>query len=168
MGQIKLVNARTGTLKGGLLDLIADLPSGLVMAEIGCYIGDSALLFMESGKVKTFYAIDTWRPERFANAEKEFIRRTSKYDNLFRLKMTINEAANQLPKLDFIYIDADHSYLAVKNDISCSLPILKENGIIAGHDYSSPRYSTMVVRAVDELLGKPDKIYIDTSWLIKL
>ena len=37
--------------------------------------------------------------------------------------------------LDFCYIDADHSYDSVKNDLDIWLPKIKINGIICGHDY---------------------------------
>jgi hypothetical protein len=39
--------------------LIADLPEGITMIEVGCFRGDSAKLFLESGKVKKLYAVDT-------------------------------------------------------------------------------------------------------------
>ncbi|HMS55783.1 MAG TPA: class I SAM-dependent methyltransferase [Fimbriimonadaceae bacterium] len=52
--------------------------------------------------------------------------------------------------LDFIFIDADHSYPAVKRDIRNFLPKVKPGGILAGHDYG---HSPQVRRAVDEALG---------------
>ena len=36
---------------------------------------------------------------------------------------------------DFIYIDANHSYEAVKNDINKWFPKIKKGGLFAGHDY---------------------------------
>jgi len=37
--------------------------------------------------------------------------------------------------LDFIYIDANHAYDYVKNDMEMWYPKLKKSGIFAGHDY---------------------------------
>lgn len=37
--------------------------------------------------------------------------------------------------MDFVFIDAAHDYESVKKDINAWLPKVKENGIIAGHDY---------------------------------
>lgn len=37
--------------------------------------------------------------------------------------------------LDFVFIDADHSYDAVMADITAYFPKLKAGGVIAGHDY---------------------------------
>ena len=38
--------------------------------------------------------------------------------------------------LDFIYIDADHSYNAVKGDLAHAWRLVRPGGFIAGHDYS--------------------------------
>ncbi len=38
--------------------------------------------------------------------------------------------------LDLVYIDADHGYQSVKEDIELWTPKVKKDGIICGHDYS--------------------------------
>lgn len=38
-------------------------------------------------------------------------------------------------KLDWIYIDGDHSYSAVKRDLNGALKVLKKGGMILGDDY---------------------------------
>lgn len=47
---------------------------------------------------------------------------------------------------DFIYIDANHSYDFVLEDLCNWMSRLKEGGILSGHDYNLPD----VKRAVDE------------------
>ena len=42
--------------------------------------------------------------------------------------------------LDFVYLDADHSYTAVKNDIESWLPLIRKGGVICGHDFVSDGY----------------------------
>ncbi len=42
--------------------------------------------------------------------------------------------------LDFVYLDADHSYTAVQNDIEAWLPLVRPGGIICGHDFVSDGY----------------------------
>jgi len=160
---MELQNCRENEQAEGLRDLIADLPTGITMAEVGCYRGESTLMFMQSGKVEKLYAIDTWRPGQFEIAEREFNEKLAGY-NVVKLKMTMEEAVEYLPKLDFIYIDADHSYEWVTKDIIASLKVIKLGGIIGGHDYAE-NYSTRVVKAVDQILNIPDKIYVDTSWV---
>lgn len=50
--------------------------------------------------------------------------------------------------LDGVFIDAEHTYEAIKSDIRCWLPKVKKSGIIAGHDYHEDHPG--VIRAVNE------------------
>lgn len=60
--------------------------------------------------------------------------------------------------LDFVYIDANHSYKYVKEDILAWLPKIKKGGIIGGHDWdwSDPDNDMEmgVKRAVEEIFGE--------------
>ena len=40
-------------------------------------------------------------------------------------------------RLDFVFIDANHSYEACLEDIRLWFPKVKPNGVIAGHDYTN-------------------------------
>ena len=51
--------------------------------------------------------------------------------------------------LNFVFIDADHSYQAVVADIQAWLPKVKRGGYIAGHDYQHQP----IVQATNEILG---------------
>jgi len=51
--------------------------------------------------------------------------------------------------LDIVFIDADHSYDAVRKDIDLWLPKIREGGILAGHDYID-YIEYGVKKAVDE------------------
>lgn len=51
--------------------------------------------------------------------------------------------------LDFVFIDADHSYEGCRADIEAWLPALRPGGWMTGHDYRHPRFPG-VTRAVDE------------------
>jgi predicted O-methyltransferase YrrM len=53
---------------------------------------------------------------------------------------------------DLVYIDADHSYLPLLQDIISWLPKIKDSGIISGHDFT-PRWPD-VCRAVEEIFGQ--------------
>lgn len=65
--------------------------------------------------------------------------------------------------ISFLFIDADHSYEGVLEDIELWLPKVAEGGVIAGHDYDW----TGVKKAVDEkFAGKEIKIY-NTSWIVQ-
>jgi predicted O-methyltransferase YrrM len=55
--------------------------------------------------------------------------------------MTV-EAAKQWqgPAIDFLYVDADHSYEGVRADLNAWVPHVRAGGLIAGDDYQHPRY----------------------------
>jgi hypothetical protein len=58
-------------------------------------------------------------------------------------------------KLDFCFIDENHSYKSVREDVLMWLPKIKKGGILAGHDY----FHAEVRRAVhDALKDTPAKV----------
>lgn len=68
------------------------------------------------------------------------------------------ECVNEFPDkyFDFVYIDADHSYQSVKNDILAWSSKVKDGGILAGHDYimNSVKQALEEVRGEDYFLTK--------------
>lgn len=52
---------------------------------------------------------------------------------------------------DLAFIDAEHDYENVKKDILAWHPLVKEGGIICGHDYASREKD--VIKAVNEIYG---------------
>ena len=152
----------------GLQQFIDDLPIGLVMAEIGCFGGESTEMFLQSGKIDKLYAVDPWsqkytRKCSMKEVEQAFDAVQSHYpDKVVKLKGTINDVMDKLPELDFAYIDGDHSYEAVKNDIEKVLKKLKYRGFISGHDFGIKKIG--VEQAVKEL-ETPYNVYPDTSWV---
>lgn len=159
----------------GLLDLCKEFPENTIMAEIGSYAGESTKIFLESGKVKQLYAIDPWETgydDTDATSNSDFKLVENIFDknvqgfNVIKLKMTMTEAFDKLPEVDVIYIDGDHHYDAVNNDIVLSLRKIKSGGIICGHDYHS--YGENIVKAVNNLFIQPDKIFQDSSWMVRI
>ena len=131
-----------------------------VVLEIGCFNGISTSLF--AYYAKEVHAVDIWfSPQMNSNV-------IPNYNNI---KFIQGNSANILPTLpdnyfDMIYIDADHSYEAVKNDITLSISKLKSDGYLCGHDYDE-HIKNGVFRAVNEIFGKPTKVYEDQSWRVK-
>jgi hypothetical protein len=68
-------------------------------------------------------------------------------------------------KFDFIFIDGDHRYSYVKDDLTRALNLLSKNGLIAGHDYIYNSWPG-VKQAVNEVIGKPDFL-VDSIWIKK-
>jgi predicted O-methyltransferase YrrM len=73
--------------------------------------------------------------------------------------MNSKEASEDFPNesVDFCYIDANHNYNDVKEDISLWYPKIKKGGILAGHDWDAPGepdypWRHTVQRAVKEFI----------------
>jgi len=154
---------RGGDNTKGLEDLIEHLPQGITMAEVGTYAGESAEIFLKSGKINKIYCIDLWHIEDWAEAEKPVDDLAKKYPQIIKIKESSTKAVTHFEdsSLDFCYIDANHYYEPCKADITNYLPKIKKGGWIGGHDYKMDS----VKRAVNEILGEPDFVFIDSSWL---
>lgn len=148
----------------GLQKLLYSLPHLGKVCEIGSCKGISTecLALMCDHVI----AVDNWR--EYFECWPLFAESMKEHRNMSVLHMA-SEAAAALfaPEVfDLVYIDADHSYASICNDITAWLPKVRKGGWIAGHDYASQEEG--VIRAVNELLGqfgKP-KVFDDTSWLI--
>jgi hypothetical protein len=149
---------------------------GAVMAEIGSYAGESTEMFTRSGKFKRICAIDPWENwespdhmgDNMAAVEADFDKRKAVYPNIIvKVKGRSPEAAGSFPdgSLNLVYVDGFHDYETVKQDILAWIPKLKDGGIMSGHDYS-PGFPG-VKKAVDEIFGMPDRVFPDSSWLVK-
>jgi hypothetical protein len=174
----QLVAMRVGSLRQGLLDFISSLElDNITMIEVGSYAGESSDMFASSSKVKTLWCIDPWLPgyddtdkasnTNFKLVEETFDKIAEKHPTVIRkfkgvLEGFIKEHLEIHP--DLVYIDACHTYEGCKNDILNALKLKPK--VISGHDYA--HWCPGVIKAVDEVLGKPQKTFCDGSWLIKL
>lgn len=83
------------------------------------------------------------------------------------------EAASEFSNgsLDFVFIDADHSYEGCKKDLEAWYPKVKKDGIFSGHDYENTEYTKFgVKKAVDEFADKhglPVEIGDNFTWFIR-
>lgn len=176
-----------GDSLGGLSDLmdyvasIVGVTKGtnrkFILAEIGCFSGQSTEVFAE--RVDQVIAVDSWDDKSLegnkaltqypmANVKACFDLRMERFGKaIWVFPEKSLDAAYQVPdeSLDMVYIDADHRYEAVAADIRAWMPKIKPGGFISGHDYNEANWGPQVSRAVHELLGQPDKVFRDCSWI---
>lgn len=171
---------RNSWLGDGLRELASFLPSGTEMVEIGSYAGSSAQIFLGSGRVKSFVAVDPWDETLFeelvsrhgvsgSEVKRCFVEDImGKHPNVQMLQMTSAKAFEFVGDrmFDFVYIDGDHAYESARQDIGLWRQRVRPGGLIGGHDYCG--VCPGVMRAVDEAFGKPHKIFEDHSWLVQL
>ena len=160
----------------GLLDLIKELPSKSSMIEIGTFTGESTVIFGDH--FEQVIGVDPMLPDydpidatsffNFNEVLNMFKNRTKEYNNISLVQKTSNDAVNDFEdgSFDFVYIDGIHTYDGVKSDIINYLPKIKKGGVIGGHDYTNQiEHLVGVYQAVNEMFGKPDKVFRDNSWI---
>jgi glycosyltransferase involved in cell wall biosynthesis len=75
--------------------------------------------------------------------------------------------------MDFVFIDADHSYEGVKSDIEAWASKVRPGGLLCGHDYGMETWfpNWGVTRAVNEFAasrGKQIELGADWTWFIRM
>ena len=120
--------------------------------EVGCFEGGSTVymaeLIKKSGKNIKFYAVDLFENYRPTNGQvspsyKKFKQNTLRFAKYITvLKMDSVVASRQFAdkSIDFVFLDADHTYKKVKRDIECWMPKVKDSGTLAGHDYTESSF----------------------------
>jgi predicted O-methyltransferase YrrM len=86
------------------------------------------------------YCIDPWMGDYESHME-EAVKRLAPY-NCEIIRKTSMEAIKEFAPgdLDFVYIDGDHSYDRVLEDLNGWTNIVREDGIISGHDYLNVKF----------------------------
>jgi len=116
------------------LEFSKNLFSGkkVIGVEVGVDIGENANDILSNfPNIEKLYLVDVVDNihDRFKN---EVI-------SIFFIHRPSVEAAKEFQDeyFDFVYIDANHSYQAVKDDLNAWCPKLKVGGVICGHDFSA-------------------------------
>lgn len=139
-----------------------------VVAEIGVHRGRLSRWILRSpafNVIEEYWGVDPYRvyhsgEEQWDNFTQEqweeLYLGVIKYFTFPQFKLVRAESvrtAKYFPKkyFDLIFIDAQHTYNAVKEDIEAWLPRIKNNGLFTGHDYDHPLFPG-VKKAVDEML----------------
>lgn len=134
----------------------------LAVAEVGVYQGHTtAHLHARCPRIERLFAIDVAAPDpsrdRIRDLERvEFVKGPSE-----RCAQRFEDAS-----LDLVFIDADHDEQAVRADLAAWVPKVRAGGIVAGHDYASPRHPG-VKRAVDGWFADhahPVRVEADRVW----
>jgi hypothetical protein len=129
----------------------------LIGVEIGVDKADNSLSILEELTLEKLYLIDPYPPYEDDNRPRSLDvhiakNKVKEYQNKIVWLIKGSDCASQefaKETLDFVYIDGGHNYENVKNDIKLYYPLIKNNGLIGGHDYT-PLFEFDVIRAVKE------------------
>jgi hypothetical protein len=160
-----------------------------VGCEIGIHTGDTTLNLLEKlPSIKIYHAIDPWQSyvkydgsiyrkpghkklSKWDDAYNFFMKRTKKYRKKLKIhKMKSVEAVKKIDdeSLDWVFIDANHEYEYIKENLEIWIPKVKKSGIISGHDYGGKW--TGIKKAVDEFVPIDTTLNVEPFyvwWFIK-
>lgn len=173
-----------------LAELIKDIKHP-VGAEIGVCDGASSLYLLEHIKNIQLFCVDpyTMYQQKYDGSESrqhshkkqsdfdaQYKRVKSKLDKfgdkVDLIRKTSVEAAEKIEddSLDFVFIDANHLYDSVKQDILTWLPKVKVGCILLGHDYNKNDKDHLknTCKVVDEIF-QPEQLNFgaDNCWWIR-
>jgi len=125
-------------------------------AEIGVDKGEySETMCLRNPSLK-LYSIDPWDGV-YSKSFPEAKKRLAKHNCEIIRKASMEAVKDFTPSsLDFVYIDGDHSYEHVLEDITGWSKIVRPGGIVSGHDYLRVRFKHRrmgVRKAVDQYLS---------------
>jgi|TARA_R110000787_G_scaffold336_7_gene1198 hypothetical protein len=136
------------------------------LVEVGSFKGESASMFAGSGIFSKIWLVDTWYNKKIEDICKHNMDR---YDFVTMLKGTSKATYEgwSIP-IDVVYVDAGHDYDSIFYDINNWSTVVKNGGLICGHDYgiSSPDVK-LVVDTYAKTHNYKLEIFTDSSWLMK-
>lgn len=157
------------------LRLLKALPSEGIAAEIGVWKGDYSAQILEYARPKTLHLIDPWAlredpaydtayygAARAADMEaihqgvlERFSTEIDTGQVIVHRAPSASAMAN-LPdgSLDFVYVDGDHAFGAVRQDLALSFMKVRSGGFICIDDHVIGKWwKDGIVRAVNDFLG---------------
>jgi hypothetical protein len=141
----------------GLMTLAWQLPEGFVSCELGSYLGASTafLAAMASVKGGHVHAVDTWQNDAMGIEPAEdtferFRQNTKPFAHVITVhRGRAEDLAQEVPALDALFVDADHSYEGVTRNLADYAGKIKAGGRLALHDWDREE----VRRAVGDYFG---------------
>lgn len=155
-------------------ELLKKLPKAAVCSELGVNEGEFSQQILSITEPAKLHLIDAWgNATRYHDGLKLLV--AEKLDKEIKAGVVeINvgfstEVLSTIPDkyFDWVYLDTDHSYHVTANELHILKDKVKEDGIIAGHDYiignweGNCRYG--VIEAVHELCVKDNWELIYTT-----
>lgn len=143
--------------------------------EIGVQSGIFSEIILSTWRGERLYCIDCWEMqdksiyvdtanttnenhEIFFQQTKNRLQKFGERAFVIKEKSVVASSVFEDESLDFVYIDGNHKYEAVKDDLYSWYPKVKKGGVFAGHDYLDlfveNHTDFAVKKAVDEFAQK--------------
>jgi hypothetical protein len=131
-------------------EMLGALPKGGIVAEVGVYSGEWSQDILQICKPAKLHLIDLWPQGKLVSnageeelGERLYARVLDRFCHEIETGKVICHRCNSVSVasefddyyFDWIYIDADHSYKGVRNDLEYYFWKVRPGGYILGHDY---------------------------------
>lgn len=145
------------------------------VVEFGCNNGRTAAAILRNVyTVERYVGVDVPPGYKFAcNVQAKEVPRQAgelaaadpRFEVLLRDRGTFDLTAEDLPACDIVFVDADHSEAAVRNDRNLARSIVRPGGLIVYHDDNGLR-TVDVSRVLDDLHDNGADIqHVAGTWL---
>lgn len=144
----------------------------LVGVEIGVHLGVNAFNMLSVlPNLKMLYLVDPYLDDRYGTGgyrKGVMLSHLKRFDDRITLVQNSSSVAvDSIPDgVDFVFIDGNHDYGFVKDDIGLYYPKIVMGGVLGGHDYSLRCRG--VVHAVEEFMQNHDGCVLEfgdsTDW----
>lgn len=144
--------------------------------EVGVCRGEFSEVFIKEWGGDKLYLVDPWETledysdslndhDRYVDYIECWNRLQPYFDRVELIRKLSKDAVNLFADntFDFVYIDANHEYEYVKEDLYLWYPKVKSGGLFAGHDIYSTVTWPGVKQAVHEFIGVIG-VEIETTW----
>jgi len=166
-----------------LIDFIKDSNGKIKrVVEVGVWKGHTTKRVLKACKedISQYWAVDIWQKSnrwKYRSRSAEFwderyfkvCKLMYWFPQLCVVRMDSITAAGLFTEkyFDLVFLDADHTYEALMNDIKTWLPLVRDGGLLTGHDYGGKHAG--VKKAVDEIFGEEIEIKLpEYIWVKKV
>jgi len=141
----------------------------VVGCEIGVLYGENSLSLLSHLNIQRLFLVDPYIENAYDKkvdtksiAEKNLRRYDSKLEWFVRKSC---DAFDILPHgLEFIYIDGNHSYDVVRDDVIQSLSHVRKGGVVSGHDFDNKEVLRALFDVFGELMWGPNFYCNNYDW----
>ena len=149
------------------------------IVEIGVFWGSLAVEVLQRCQLEKYYLIDPWvqysdppaissgwSKEKWEDTCERTYSRLFKYNaaRIIRLPSVRAGRLFEIGSLDFVYIDAKHTFESCQTDIMTWLPKIRLGGILSGHDLNWKG----VGRAVRAVFGEEFESLPGSVWAVRI
>lgn len=149
------------------------MPHDSVCAEIGVWKGDGSEAILRHASPRRLFLVDPWEHLGHLGRARAGKASEEAMDEIYgsvaarfageiatgRVELIRARSEQAWPRfspgeLDWVWLDGDHSYEAVRSDLDALSRIVRPGGFIIGDDYMYGWWGDGVIRAVDEFAAE--------------